>query len=644
MPMKTIKTILSVAGVITAFWASAGTQIGGLITNQTWTVAQSPYTMTNDVTVSDVLIQAGVTIESQSNYQFVVAGLIVAKGSIASPITFKPASGNPSWQGIYFQSASPSCVLSNCLITGAINSGIRILNTPLTLNGLTLLNNQSTSGGGIASDSTLVLEDCVISNCIAYSGGSARGGGIWLNGASDKMLTLRRCQILHNSANFWGSCGGGVACDSGPLVVQDCNFINNSAFGHIFEGRNIGEGGAVWAGGPLYGSNTVFYGNSVSSQVGSVGGAIRAMNNAALLRCSIIGNSAYTHDGEAWGGGFQCGQTAALNACVVSQNSIVTDFAWTGRGAGIYCAHVNLTNCILAGNAFGASSQYHLGNALYGGVGSIVNCTIANNNSAYGPWPWAIEGFAGTVQNSIIFGNDASYDGAPTVNYSLVQGIGSNTNYNFDLNPLFVDTTNYFLFATSPAIDAGDPDVAFNDLYFPPSLGTSINDLGAYGGPLALPVLGFVQPLNILMQPTSQIVDFGSTVTFNVAASGGYGSLGYQWQLNGVNITGATNHALVLPNVDLNTSGSYSVIVENVAGTMTSSAASLTVTRMRNYAGLTISGIIGRNYLIQYTTDIGSAANWTTLTNVVLSGSPSLYFDVDSPDAPARFYRFVLLP
>jgi hypothetical protein len=35
----------------------------------------------------------------------------------------------------------------------------------------------------------------------------------------------------------------------------------------------------------------------------------------------------------------------------------------------------------------------------------------------------------------------------------------------------------------SPAIDAGDPDAAYNDTDFPPSQGTVINDMGAYGGP-----------------------------------------------------------------------------------------------------------------------------------------------------------------
>jgi parallel beta-helix repeat protein len=52
-------------------------------------------------------------------------------------------------------------------------------------------------------------------------------------------------------------------------------------------------------------------------------------------------------------------------------------------------------------------------------------------------------------------------------------------------DPLFVDARHhdYHLQGASPAIDAGDPDMRFHDVNFPPSLGSSVNDIGAYGGP-----------------------------------------------------------------------------------------------------------------------------------------------------------------
>ena len=56
-------------------------------------------------------------------------------------------------------------------------------------------------------------------------------------------------------------------------------------------------------------------------------------------------------------------------------------------------------------------------------------------------------------------------------------------------DPLYVDAVHhdYHLQPTSPAIDAGDPDAKFHDVNFPPSMGSSINDMGAYGGPFSIP-------------------------------------------------------------------------------------------------------------------------------------------------------------
>jgi Immunoglobulin domain len=51
----------------------------------------------------------------------------------------------------------------------------------------------------------------------------------------------------------------------------------------------------------------------------------------------------------------------------------------------------------------------------------------------------------------------------------------------------------------------------------------------------------------------------------------------FQWQFNGTNIAGATNATLTLPDAQTNESGTYSVIVSNSAGSVTSSNAVVTV-------------------------------------------------------------------
>jgi len=80
---------------------------------------------------------------------------------------------------------------------------------------------------------------------------------------------------------------------------------------------------------------------------------------------------------------------------------------------------------------------------------------------------------------------------------------------------------------------------------------------------------------SIVTQPVNQSVVVGSNGTFSVTASGG--DLSYQWCSNSVNIMNATNATLDLNNVQTNAAASYSVIVTNLAGSMTSSNATLTV-------------------------------------------------------------------
>jgi hypothetical protein len=58
------------------------------------------------------------------------------------------------------------------------------------------------------------------------------------------------------------------------------------------------------------------------------------------------------------------------------------------------------------------------------------------------------------------------------------------------------------------------------------------------------------------------------------------------------------------------------------------------------YAGLAISGIVGRTYQIQTSSN---SINWTARTNVLLSSSPYLWFD-QNPVAGNGFYRALLLP
>jgi len=74
--------------------------------------------------------------------------------------------------------------------------------------------------------------------------------------------------------------------------------------------------------------------------------------------------------------------------------------------------------------------------------------------------------------------------------------------------------------------------------------------------------------------PVSQVVNVGASTSLSVSAGGS--GLAYQWQLNGVNIPGATYCTLNLQNVGSSQAGSYTAVITNTLGSVTSSPATLT--------------------------------------------------------------------
>jgi endonuclease/exonuclease/phosphatase family metal-dependent hydrolase len=85
-------------------------------------------------------------------------------------------------------------------------------------------------------------------------------------------------------------------------------------------------------------------------------------------------------------------------------------------------------------------------------------------------------------------------------------------------------------------------------------------------------------PPSLSAQPLDRTVPVGSNVLFSVNASGAT-PLNFQWYFNtNTALTGATNRAVTVTNAQLTNAGTYSVIVTNNFGSITSSIANLTVT------------------------------------------------------------------
>lgn len=59
------------------------------------------------------------------------------------------------------------------------------------------------------------------------------------------------------------------------------------------------------------------------------------------------------------------------------------------------------------------------------------------------------------------------------------------------------------------------------------------------------------------------------------------------------------------------------------------------------YAGVNVTGIVGRVYEIQATTNVNLSNSWRSIASVILAESPQpyVYYDVDSITRPSQFYR-----
>src|SRR6184192_3108333 len=82
---------------------------------------------------------------------------------------------------------------------------------------------------------------------------------------------------------------------------------------------------------------------------------------------------------------------------------------------------------------------------------------------------------------------------------------------------------------------------------------------------------------SITTQPVNQTVTVGQTATFTVVATG-TAPLSYQWKKNGAAISGATSASYTTPaTTSADNRAQFVVVVSNVAGNVTSTAATLTV-------------------------------------------------------------------
>ncbi len=165
--------------------------------------------------------------------------------------------------------------------------------------------------------------------------------------------------------------------------------------------------------------------------------------------------------------------------------------------------------------------------------------------------------------------------------------------------------------------------------------GDSAISLGSGGNP---PV--------ITVHPQSQTAAEGGSVTFSVTATGDP-PLSYQWRFNRVTIAGATGPTFSLNPVKAGDAGSYTVVVSNAHGAVTSQPAILTVgagaVRFTEFKFLARDGFrfklvapVGRRYALEASTDL---RNWIEIATLDNPTGTLEFTDAEAVAFPRSYYR-----
>ncbi len=192
------------------------------------------------------------------------------------------------------------------------------------------------------------------------------------------------------------------------------------------------------------------------------------------------------------------------------------------------------------------------------------------------------------------------------------------------------------------------------------SISSSFGTVPAFSGTVTdtvatLPAGRPVEPV-VIIPPASRTNGPGTTATFSVTTSGTE-PFGHQWLhneaplANGGRISGATTNSLAISNLRLADAGSYTVVVTNDVGAVTSVVAVLTVVEPPSFAlptrlpdgsvGFSFSATPGLDYRLDASTNL---VDWAALTNLASPSGTIQFIDLEAVNFSRRFYRAVWVP
>ncbi len=180
----------------------------------------------------------------------------------------------------------------------------------------------------VKSGVNVTLNKLLLTNAMAGTGLSARGGGIYNFGT----LTLNQCEFWKNTAQL----GGGLFNEQGNVTLTNC---------FLFGNHSLTDGGAIYS---YLNARMAMSGCTLSSNVASagVGGAAIVNDNLSQLtmdQCTVAGNYSSGSGGAI---NNRTSSSMTVRHCTISSNGT------TGQGGGIFSSSVlQLTNSIICGNS-----------------------------------------------------------------------------------------------------------------------------------------------------------------------------------------------------------------------------------------------------------------------------------------------------
>jgi len=433
----------------------------------------------------------------------ILAGFTITGGSGTTLTPFlEDARGGG---GIFCWNASPS-IYNNFIINNVINS------VPIAIGG-GIMASADVGGYFISISKNVIKSNSLESDSVAIGAGIYVGfysliseNRILQNSATSRLVAAGSGVLGLNIFANWGS----VDFEKN-LVSENQSAADAEAYGAVyFEFPDV-----------VVENNTISNNTLSSGELGWGTGLIvtETEGNSRAVQNTIINNKTIT--GECSGGGILAILTFGLR---IQENQIKNNSATYGAGIGTWYSSPTIQGNLIAKNQakegagvwinwFPFDSQpnglkNHLrkisrdGKSLNGNPRGtrtfLLNNTIADNEATESGGGVSTNLGSTEIMNSIIWNNiapaDSQIKGVTGVNYSDVQG-GYDGLGNLDLDPLFSDTTDYYLSpSVSPVVDAGNPHSAYNDIEDPnnpglplfPALGTLGNDMGAYGGNAAI--------------------------------------------------------------------------------------------------------------------------------------------------------------